>query len=75
MPTLYIYIYNSYTSVVYTILLKRKLKTKTIGHYPPRAIHHANKIKIFGVDNEILIKYKRIKWAPSHKALHSLPQG
>ena len=34
-----------------------------------------NKTKIFGVESEILIKYKRIKWTPSRKASLLLPGG
>ena len=36
--------------------------------HPPSTIHHPNKIKISGIESEILIKYKRIKWTPSGKA-------
>ena len=37
--------------------------------------HHPNKIKISGVEIEILIKYKRIKWTPSGKASLLSSQG
>ena len=34
-----------------------------------------NVSNVSGVESEILTKYKRIKWAPNHKALHLLPGG
>ena len=61
-------------SNVYTILVSRKLKTKNVRHHPTSVIRQ-NKTKVFGVKNEILIKYKRIKWTPSRKASHLLPEG
>ena len=63
-------------SKVYIILLSRDLKNKKVGHHPPPTAHRPlNKTKIFGYKNEILIKYKRIKWTPNRKALHLLPGG
>ena len=40
----------------------------------PTPKHPLNKIKIYGVKSEILIKYKRIKWTPSRKAWYFLPR-
>ena len=62
-------------SKVYTILLSRDLKNHKVGPHPPFTIHPPNKKKIFGVESEILIKYKRIKWTPIRKASHLLPGG
>ena len=31
--------------------------------------------KVFGMESEILIKYKKIKWTPIRKALLLLPGG
>ena len=45
-----------------------------IGHYPPSANHLLYKYKVFGVESEILIKYKRIKWTPSRMASPFLPE-
>ena len=36
---------------------------------------HPSKTKVFGVKNEILIKYERIKWTASRKASPLLPGG
>ena len=58
---MHIYIY---IPKLYTILLSRDLKTKTVDHHPPSTIH-PKRTKIFGLVSEILIKYKRIKWTPS----------
>ena len=56
-------------SEVYTILFSRKLRPKK------SATIRLNKTEVFGVKNEILIKYKRIKWTPGRKASHLLPGG
>ena len=57
-----------------TILFSRDSKTKKVRHPHPHQ-HPQNETKIFGVKSEILIKDKRIKWAPSCKASHLLPGG
>ena len=41
---------------------------ENVGHCPPPTIHIPYKYKVFGVESEILIKYKRIKWTPSRMA-------
>ena len=69
MVGIYLYIYE-----VYTILLQSNLRKKEVYH-PPSTTHHPNKKNVFGVESEILIKYKRIKWTPNRKALHLLPGG
>ena len=64
-------------STLFTIFFSKDLKTKK-GHHPhphPHPHPHQNEKIIFGVKSEILIKYKRIKWTPSRKALHLLPGG
>ena len=58
-------------SKLYTILFSRDLKTKKVRHPHP----HQNKTKVFGVESEILIKYKRIKWTPRVKASLLFSQG
>ena len=56
--------------------IKPTRKDKKVRHpHPHPHSHHRNKTKIFGVKSEILIKDKRIKWTPSRKASHLLPQG
>ena len=63
-------------SKLYTILFSRDLKAKKVRHPRPHPHQHPqNQTKIFGVKSEILIKDKRIKWTPSRKALHLLPEG
>ena len=42
---------------------------ENVGHYPPPTFHQPYKYKVFGVEGEILIKYKRIKWTPIGKTL------
>ena len=42
---------------------------------PPPSTIPPNKTKIFWVESEILIKYKRIKWTPRVKALQLSSQG
>ena len=60
-------------SKLYTILFSRNLKTKKVRHPHPHP--HQNKTKVFGVESEILIKYKRIKWTPRVKASLLFSQG
>ena len=60
-------------SKLYTILFSRDLKTKKVRHPHPHP--HQNKTKVFGVESEILIKYKRIKWTPRVKASLLFSQG
>ena len=50
-------------------------RQKKARHPHPHPHPHQNKTKVFGVESEILIKYKRIKWTPSCKASHLLPEG
>ena len=57
------------------MILSRDLKKQKVGHHPPSTIHHPNKKKISGVESEILIKYKRIKWTPIGKASLLSSQG
>ena len=45
------------------------MNTKLDSPHPP------NKTKLSSIESEILIKYMRIKWTPSLKALHLLPWG
>ena len=47
--------------------MKQKLATTTT--------HHQNETKVFGVESEILIKYKITKGTPSRKAALVLPGG
>ena len=56
--------------------MKRFKETKswTIRH-PPSTTHLPNKTRVFGDKNDILIKYKRIKWTPSKKAALLSAQG
>ena len=60
-----------YTPVfkLYTVLFSRDSKTKKVRHqHPhPHQHQHQNKTKVFGVESEILIKYKRIKLTPRVK--------
>ena len=58
---------------LYTIFFSSDLMTKKVPH--PHSLLHPNKKKVFGVESEILIKYKRIKWTPSRKASLLLPGG
>ena len=58
---------------LYTILFSRDSKTKKVRH--PHQHPHQNKTKVFGVESEILIKYKRIKWTPRVKASLLFSQG
>ena len=52
---------------------QRQKKSATHTHIH---IHTHTEIKqIFGIKSEILIKDKRIKWTPSRKASHLLPEG
>ena len=64
---------------LYTILFSRDSKTKKVRHphqHPhPHPHPHQNKTKVFGVESEILIKYKRIKWTPRVKASLLFSQG
>ena len=66
---------------LYTILFSRDSKTKKVRHphqhpHPhPHPHPHQNKTKVFGVESEILIKYKRIKWTPRVKASLLFFQG
>ena len=46
---------------------------ENVRHYTPPTIHLPYKYKVFGVESEILIKYKRIKWTPSRMASLFLP--
>ena len=39
----------------------------------PTPTRHQIKKTVFGVESEILIKYKKIKWTPSRKASLLLP--
>ena len=66
--------YYTTMSKVYTILFSRKFKTKKVRHHPSSVIRQ-NKTKVFGVKNEIPIKYKRIKWTPSRKVSLLLTGG
>ena len=67
---------NTSIPKLYTILLSRDLKNKKVGLPPPPTAHPPpNKKIIFGYKSEILIRYKRIKWNPSRKALLLLPGG
>ena len=52
---------------LYLVLLSRDLKDQKVAPHP------LNKTKISGVESEILIKYKRIKWNSSRRASHLLP--
>ena len=45
------------------------------GPEPLRGPPPGDKKKVSGVKSDILIKYKRIKWTPSRKALLLLPVG
>ena len=58
----YIPIPKLYTILFYTILFPSDLMTKKVPHPHPHPHPHPNKKKVFGVESEILIKYKRIKW-------------
>ena len=58
-----------------TILFSRDLKTKKVYHPHPHPHPPQNKTKVFGVESEILIKYKRIKWTPRVKASLLFSQG
>ena len=60
---------------LFTILISRDLKNQKVGLHPPPTTHHQNKKKVSALKSEILIKYKRIKWTPSCKALLLLPGG
>ena len=60
---------------LYTILFSRDSKTKKVRHPHQHPHQHQNKTKVFGVESEILIKYKRIKWTPSVKASLLLSHG
>ena len=60
---------------LYTILFSRDSKTKKVRHPHPHPHPHQNKTKVFGVESEILIKYKRIKWTPRVKASLLFSQG
>ena len=51
----------------YLVLLSRDLKDQKVAPHP------LNKTKISGVESEILIKYKRIKWTPVGKTLRLFP--
>ena len=57
------------------ILRTKNLDSPTLHLSSLTAHRSPNKTKIFGYKSDILIKYKRIKWTPSHKALHLLPGG
>ena len=73
----YIYLFlqrfllHKYISIpqLYLVLLSRDLKDQKVGVGP----HPLNKTKISGVESEILIKYKRIKWTPVGKTLSLFP--
>ena len=59
-------------SIVYTILFSIKWRLKKLDptHHPPPTTQI--KKNVFGVESEILTKYKRIKWTPKRKASHLL---
>ena len=60
---------------LYTILFSRDSKTKKVRHQHPHPHPHQNKTKVFGVESEIIITYKRIKWTPRVKATLLFSQG
>ena len=64
-----------YTYICIYIICINKFKVQKSGSPSTTTTHHPNKIKISGVEIEILIKYKRIKWTPSGKASLLSSQG
>ena len=58
---IYMLIYTP-MSTLYTTLFSRDLKTKKVRH--PHPHQHQNKTKVFGVESEILIKYKKNQMDP-----------
>ena len=58
---------------LYTILLSRGLEKQKVAPHTNNHQSKKKKKKNSGINNEILIKYKRMKWTPSCKALHLLP--
>ena len=65
---------SRYTPKIFNILISRDLKKQKVAIHPPPTIHHQNK-KCLRHQDEILIKYQRIKWTPSCKATLLLPGG
>ena len=63
---------SKYISKVYTISISRDLKNQKVGIHPPPTIKIKKSLRH---QDEILIKYKRIKWTPSCKASLLLPGG
>ena len=53
---------------MYHIIIKRFKEPEW-----PTTNHQVNKSQIFGVENKILINYKRINWTPVEKTLRFIP--
>ena len=58
----------------YIVIVSRDLKNQKVAPHPPPTTHlPLNKTKIFGVESNILLKYKRIKWTPVGHKLRLFP--
>ena len=61
---------STHIHLQYIVIVSRDLKNQKV---PPPKHHPLNKTKIFGVESNILLKYKRIKWTPVGHKLRLFP--